>query len=195
MPTEMELTLEQTQQGVSYEVSCEICSGPHDTQYCMKNPEQAFVDYASLRTNEVGGMRFTLNNGPRNFYDAANTWKEKPGFNWAHSQTFTSPQNGSISDDMIGKINLLWKTVFETLNNVSVPENTGNFMAPKSIATISHDEIEELRRKGIKRPSKLLSLKYLSPASINELNKIPSASKRVHFIESVVVLSTDSDTE
>ncbi|GJW90662.1 hypothetical protein Tco_0168215 [Tanacetum coccineum] len=26
--------------------SCEICSGPHDTQYCMENPEQAFADYA-----------------------------------------------------------------------------------------------------------------------------------------------------
>ncbi|GKC79616.1 hypothetical protein Tco_1130390, partial [Tanacetum coccineum] len=27
--------------------SCEICSGPHDTQYCMEDPEQAFVEYAS----------------------------------------------------------------------------------------------------------------------------------------------------
>ncbi|GKE89112.1 MAK10-like protein [Tanacetum coccineum] len=27
--------------------SCEICSGPHDTQYCMENLEQAFIDYAS----------------------------------------------------------------------------------------------------------------------------------------------------
>ncbi|GJS89206.1 integrase, catalytic region, zinc finger, CCHC-type containing protein [Tanacetum coccineum] len=35
--------------------SCEICSGPHDTQYCMENPEQAFVDYASSRTDEAGG--------------------------------------------------------------------------------------------------------------------------------------------
>ncbi|GKE66594.1 hypothetical protein Tco_1520755, partial [Tanacetum coccineum] len=34
--------------------SCEICSGPQDTQYCMKDPEQAFVDYASLQTNEIG---------------------------------------------------------------------------------------------------------------------------------------------
>ncbi|GJV64452.1 hypothetical protein Tco_1475280 [Tanacetum coccineum] len=34
--------------------SCEICSGPHDTQYCIENPEQAFVDYASSRTDEVG---------------------------------------------------------------------------------------------------------------------------------------------
>ncbi|GJV66545.1 hypothetical protein Tco_1482054 [Tanacetum coccineum] len=35
---------------------CEICSGPHDTQYCMENPEQAFVDYASLHTNKAGGL-------------------------------------------------------------------------------------------------------------------------------------------
>nr|GEU62490.1 MAK10-like protein [Tanacetum cinerariifolium] len=33
--------------------SCEICSGPHDTQYCMEDPEQAFVVYASSRTDET----------------------------------------------------------------------------------------------------------------------------------------------
>ncbi|GKC01867.1 hypothetical protein Tco_0993477 [Tanacetum coccineum] len=193
--------------------------------------QQASVDYTSSRINEVGGKRFTLNHGPRNFNDATNTWKEKPNFNWAHTQTFTSPQGGSISihsssyqmklekalldfdsnqekrlshlrtqleqqqDDMIGKINLLWKTVSEKLNNVSTPENAGNPMAPKSIAAISHDEREELRKKGIKSPSKLLSPKYLSPASIKELNKNPSAPKRVHFVNSIVILSTDSDTE
>ncbi|GJR04834.1 hypothetical protein Tco_0527818 [Tanacetum coccineum] len=96
---------------------------------------------------------------------------------------------------MIGKINLLWKTVSEKLNNVSTLENARNPMAPKSIAAISHDEREELRKKGIKSPSKLLSLKYLSPASIKELNKNPSAPKRVHFVNSIVILSTDSDTE
>ncbi|GKF46747.1 hypothetical protein Tco_0136549, partial [Tanacetum coccineum] len=37
--------------------SCEICSGPHDTQYCMENPEQAFVDYASSRTDKAGDAR------------------------------------------------------------------------------------------------------------------------------------------
>ncbi|GJY47089.1 retrotransposon ORF1 [Tanacetum coccineum] len=36
--------------------SCEIYSGPHDTQYCMENPEQAFVEYASSRTNEAGDL-------------------------------------------------------------------------------------------------------------------------------------------
>ncbi|GJX65377.1 MAK10-like protein [Tanacetum coccineum] len=35
--------------------SYEICSGPHDTQYCMEDPEQAFVEYASSRTDEAGG--------------------------------------------------------------------------------------------------------------------------------------------
>nr|GEV65720.1 pentatricopeptide repeat-containing protein At3g02650, mitochondrial [Tanacetum cinerariifolium] len=34
--------------------SCEICSGPHDTRYCMKNLKQAFVDYAPLHTDEAG---------------------------------------------------------------------------------------------------------------------------------------------
>ncbi|GJR09187.1 hypothetical protein Tco_0791839 [Tanacetum coccineum] len=36
--------------------SCEICSGPYDTQYCMENPERAFVEYASSYTDEAGGL-------------------------------------------------------------------------------------------------------------------------------------------
>ncbi|GKC10745.1 hypothetical protein Tco_1007527 [Tanacetum coccineum] len=39
--------------------SCEICSGPHDTQYCMENPVQAFVEYASSRTDEAGDVRLS----------------------------------------------------------------------------------------------------------------------------------------
>ncbi|GJR95289.1 hypothetical protein Tco_0267463 [Tanacetum coccineum] len=33
--------------------SCEICGGPHNTQCCMENPKQVFVDYASSRTDEA----------------------------------------------------------------------------------------------------------------------------------------------
>ncbi|GJU33621.1 MAK10-like protein [Tanacetum coccineum] len=36
--------------------SCKICSGPHDTQYCMKDPEQAIVKYASSHTDEAEGL-------------------------------------------------------------------------------------------------------------------------------------------
>nr|GEY21571.1 zinc finger, CCHC-type [Tanacetum cinerariifolium] len=38
---------------------CEFYSGPHDTQYCIENPEQAFVEYASSHTNEVGDARLS----------------------------------------------------------------------------------------------------------------------------------------
>ncbi|GJU64835.1 retrovirus-related pol polyprotein from transposon TNT 1-94 [Tanacetum coccineum] len=36
--------------------SCEICSGPHDTQYCMEIPKQAFIDNVSSRTDEAGDL-------------------------------------------------------------------------------------------------------------------------------------------
>nr|GEX44740.1 replication protein A 70 kDa DNA-binding subunit [Tanacetum cinerariifolium] len=42
-------------QVIKIDSSCAICSGPHDTQYCMKNLEQAFVEYASSCNNKVGG--------------------------------------------------------------------------------------------------------------------------------------------
>ncbi|GJX54295.1 MAK10-like protein [Tanacetum coccineum] len=41
--------------------SCEICSGPHDTQYCMKNLEPAFVYYVSSRTDKAGVKSLTVN--------------------------------------------------------------------------------------------------------------------------------------
>nr|GEU71427.1 glutathione S-transferase T3-like [Tanacetum cinerariifolium] len=34
--------------------SYEICSGPYDTQHCMENLKQAFIEYASSRTDEAG---------------------------------------------------------------------------------------------------------------------------------------------
>ncbi|GJS56998.1 hypothetical protein Tco_0651782 [Tanacetum coccineum] len=72
---------------------------------------------------------------------------------------------------MIGKIYLLWKTVSEKLNDVSTSKNAENSMAYKSITEISHDEREELRKNGIKIPSKLFSPKYLSSASIKKLRQ------------------------
>nr|GEZ31693.1 hypothetical protein [Tanacetum cinerariifolium]GEZ31701.1 hypothetical protein [Tanacetum cinerariifolium] len=39
--------------------SCEICSGPHNTQYCMENPEKDFVEYASMCTNKAGVKKYS----------------------------------------------------------------------------------------------------------------------------------------
>ncbi|GJZ65371.1 hypothetical protein Tco_0622067 [Tanacetum coccineum] len=44
--------------------SYEICSGPYDTQYCMENPKQAFVNYVSSRNDEVGGRFQKLDDTP-----------------------------------------------------------------------------------------------------------------------------------
>ncbi|GKE32693.1 hypothetical protein Tco_1452015 [Tanacetum coccineum] len=53
---EAHLALTQPTQVNKITTSCEICSSPHDTQYCMEDPEQAFVEYASSRTDEAGGL-------------------------------------------------------------------------------------------------------------------------------------------
>ncbi|GJU29859.1 MAK10-like protein [Tanacetum coccineum] len=50
--------------------SCEICSGPYDTQNCMENLKQAFVDYASSRTDKAGGKWFTFKPEQNNLEEA-----------------------------------------------------------------------------------------------------------------------------
>ncbi|GJX87256.1 protein kinase-like domain, concanavalin A-like lectin/glucanase domain protein [Tanacetum coccineum] len=96
---------------------------------------------------------------------------------------------------MIEKVNLLWKTVSEKLNDTSSPENAGNSMAPKSIVAISHDEKEELRKEGIKSPSKLLSPKYLSPASIKELKNSTGMEVDEVIKEQESKFETDDEVE
>ncbi|GKB72523.1 MAK10-like protein [Tanacetum coccineum] len=51
---EAHLALMQPTQVNKITTLSKICSGPHDTQYCMENPKQAFVEYASSRTDESG---------------------------------------------------------------------------------------------------------------------------------------------
>nr|GEY56714.1 MAK10-like protein [Tanacetum cinerariifolium] len=59
--------------------SCEICSGPYDTQYCMEYPEQAFVHYASSRTDEAGGKWYTFKPEQNNLGDTYNpSWRSHP---------------------------------------------------------------------------------------------------------------------
>ncbi|GJZ09007.1 hypothetical protein Tco_0543290 [Tanacetum coccineum] len=56
--------------------SCEICSGPHDTQRYMEDPKQAFVEYASSRTDEAGGKWYTFKLEQNNLGDTYNpSWK------------------------------------------------------------------------------------------------------------------------
>ncbi|GJR05881.1 hypothetical protein Tco_0528865 [Tanacetum coccineum] len=96
--------------------SCEICSGLHDAQYCMENPKQAFVDYASSRSNEVGGKQFTTNQGPRNFNEATNAWKKR--------LSSLGTQLRQQQDDVINKINTLCKVISKRKEDI--PEEEEN---------------------------------------------------------------------
>ncbi|GKD58710.1 MAK10-like protein, partial [Tanacetum coccineum] len=100
--------------------SCEICSGPHDTQYCMENPEQAFVDYVSLRSNELGGRHYQ-----------AKLERTLSEFDYHQERRLSSlgAQLERQQDDMINKINILWKVFSEKIDDTSTRDTTRDSMA------------------------------------------------------------------
>ncbi|GKA07800.1 MAK10-like protein [Tanacetum coccineum] len=75
---EAHLALTQPTQVNKITTSCEICIGPHDTQYCMEDTEHAFVQYASSCYHDMGNRKLTSDQGPMSFNEATNTWKDKP---------------------------------------------------------------------------------------------------------------------
>ncbi|GKC70901.1 MAK10-like protein [Tanacetum coccineum] len=84
---EAHLALTQPTQVNKITTPCEICSGPHDTQCCMENPEQAFVEYASSRTDEAGGKWYTFKPEQNNLGDTYNpSWRSHPNLRWRQPQ-------------------------------------------------------------------------------------------------------------
>ncbi|GJW60873.1 hypothetical protein Tco_0110208, partial [Tanacetum coccineum] len=78
--------------------------------------------------------------------------------------------------------------VSEKLDDTPTRNTAGNPMAQMNFASTNYPTKEELRGKGIKILSKLLSLKYLSQSSLAEQNRNPSPLKRVRFINSIIIL-------
>ncbi|GJV97346.1 hypothetical protein Tco_1548923 [Tanacetum coccineum] len=67
----------------------------YDTQYCMKNREQAFVEYASSRIDEAGDKWYTFKLEQNNLGNTYNTsWKSHLNLRW--KQTQNSQNNSSI---------------------------------------------------------------------------------------------------
>nr|GEW68008.1 zinc finger, CCHC-type [Tanacetum cinerariifolium] len=98
-------------------------------------------------------------------------------------------------DDMISKINLLWEAVTKNLDDAPLCDTTGSPIAQMNFASTDYHTKEELQRKGIKSPSKLLSLKYLCQSSIIEQNKNPVSPKHVYFVNSIVILNKENEAE
>ncbi|GJX40701.1 hypothetical protein Tco_0255691 [Tanacetum coccineum] len=93
------------------------------------------------------------------------------GENWERTRL---TQLGQQQDDMISKVNLLWKTVSEKLDDTPLCDTAGGPTAQMNFTSTDYHTKEELRSKGIKIPSKLLSPKrmklrkkvVLSPAKL-----------------------------
>ncbi|GKG03933.1 hypothetical protein Tco_0314320 [Tanacetum coccineum] len=102
-------------------------------------------------------------------------------------------QLGQQQDDMINKINLWWKAVSEKLDDAPIRDTAENLAAQMNFTSTNDPTREELRGKGIKIPSKLLSLKYLSQSSLAEQNRNPSSPKRIHFVNSIVILNKEDE--
>ncbi|GKA93795.1 hypothetical protein Tco_0815781, partial [Tanacetum coccineum] len=162
--------------------SCEICNGSYDTQYCMEDPEQAFVDYASLQTNEIGNVHKSMK---RLILYLLITKLKKALIDFdSHQEKRLSNLRtllGQQQDDMISKTNLLWKAGSEKLDDAPIHDTAGNLAAQMNFTSTNNPTREELQGKGIKSTSKLLSLKYPSQTSLAEQNRNPSSPKRVHF--------------
>ncbi|GJW63882.1 MAK10-like protein [Tanacetum coccineum] len=113
--------------------SCEICSGPHDTQYCMEDPEQAFVEYASSRTDEAGGKWYTFKPKQNNLGDTYNpSWRSHPNLRWRQPQNsqnnFSNPPNRFQPNGSIPKHS--FNNYPRSFNNQSNLEGLlSNFMA------------------------------------------------------------------
>nr|GEY03470.1 retrotransposon Orf1 [Tanacetum cinerariifolium] len=128
-----------------------------------------------------------------------NLEKALTDFDSRQEKRLSSPrtQLGQQQDDMIEKINLLWKTISEKLNDAAVSKFARNSMASKNIASISHIEREKLRRKGIKSPSKLFSPNHNITKEGNEEVKevIDEEEREVVTDEEVEEILKDEEEE
>ncbi|GJV41841.1 hypothetical protein Tco_1420281, partial [Tanacetum coccineum] len=94
-------------------------------------------------------------------------------------------------DNVINKYNTLWKVISEKSDNALAHDNAGDSMARVNAVSINHPESDAPLRKGIKSPSKLLSLKYQSQSSLGDQNRSSSSPKRVYFVNTFTVIRND----
>nr|GEY56698.1 zinc finger, CCHC-type [Tanacetum cinerariifolium] len=102
-------------------------------QYCMENPEQAFVDYTSSRTDETGGNWYTFKPEPNNLGDTYNpSWRSHPNLRWRQPQNsqrlvsnFMASQDARLSkfkadfkqqqSEMTNKIDIVLKAIIDRI--------------------------------------------------------------------------------
>ncbi|GJZ74321.1 hypothetical protein Tco_0638467, partial [Tanacetum coccineum] len=117
---EAHFALTQPTQVKKITTSCEMCSGPHDTQYCMEDPKQAFVEYASLRTDEAGVKWYTFILEQNNLGDTYNpSWKSHPNLRLSKFEADFKQQQS----DLTNKINTVLKAITDRMAG-ALPSDT-----------------------------------------------------------------------
>ncbi|GJW87216.1 MAK10-like protein [Tanacetum coccineum] len=137
--------------------SCEICSGPHDTQYCMENPEQAFVEYASSRTDEAGGKWYTFKPEQNNLGDTYNpSWKSHPNLSQSNLKglvsNFMASQDARLSkfeadfkqqqSKMTNKIDTVLKAITDRIAGMLPSDMVKNLKLGTHPVSMRQPEIE-----------------------------------------------------
>ncbi|GKE28795.1 hypothetical protein Tco_1444179 [Tanacetum coccineum] len=99
----------------------------------MKDPEQAFVEYASSRTDEAGGKWYTFKPEQNNLGDTYNpSWRSHPNLRWRQplnsQNNFSNPSNRFQPNGSI--LNRSFNNRHQSFNNRSSLEGlVSNFMA------------------------------------------------------------------
>ncbi|GJV65598.1 hypothetical protein Tco_1476426 [Tanacetum coccineum] len=124
--------------------------GPHDTQYCMEDPEQAFVEYVYSRTDAAGGKWYTFKPEQNNLGDTYNpSWRSHPNLRWRQPQksknNFSNPPNWFQPNGSIP--NRSFNNHLQSFNNQSSLEGlVSNFMASQD-AKLSKFEADFKRQQ------------------------------------------------
>nr|GEV56233.1 retrotransposon Orf1 [Tanacetum cinerariifolium] len=95
-------------------------SGPYDTQYCMENLEQAFVEYTSSRTDEARGKWYTFKPEQNNLGDIYNpSWKSHPNLRLSKFEADFKQQQS----EMTNKIDTVLKAITDRMAG-ALPSDT-----------------------------------------------------------------------
>ncbi|GKD03123.1 MAK10-like protein, partial [Tanacetum coccineum] len=173
------LAPEQTNHVNKIASSCEICGGPHNTQYCMEDLEQTSVEYASAYINETNKRPFISSKGTQTFNEATHAWKDKPNFDWARTQILNALGN-KFSERFENS---------PSLNDLATSVAHVNVVISDSVETRTSP-----CKSAIKCPSKMLSSKYQASPSLKTNNERSSSPKRVYFVNAITIVDKDDES-
>ncbi|GJR36286.1 hypothetical protein Tco_1211970 [Tanacetum coccineum] len=105
----------------------------------------------------------------------------------ASSSLLTKDQETLTKPLMLGRV------ISEKNDNAPTRDIAKDSMACINVVSHAHHESGSPLNKGIKIPSKLLSLKYQSQSSLGEQNRNSSSPKHVHFINIITIISKEDE--